>query len=90
MHHKNGNLEAMSLAENYHRWILTHFEPFLGTRVAEVGAGLGNFSSFLLKSNIQELTAIEPSKELYPLLAQKFCNDKRVLCRQAKIGRAHV
>jgi hypothetical protein len=37
------DLEAMSFARNYHKWILSEFLPFLGSSVAEVGAGTGNF-----------------------------------------------
>jgi hypothetical protein len=37
-------LEAMSFAINYHRWILGLLTPYLGGRVVEVGAGAGSFS----------------------------------------------
>jgi precorrin-6B methylase 2 len=42
------DLEAMSFAENYHRWILESLKPQLGTRLVEVGAGSGSFSDLLL------------------------------------------
>ncbi len=57
------DLEAMSVAENYHTWVLSEFQDFLGEKVAEVGAGNGNFSAFLLKSaNIKKLTSVEPDQ----------------------------
>ena len=36
------DLKAMSMAQNYHEWILREFRPYLGRNVAEVGAGSGN------------------------------------------------
>jgi SAM-dependent methyltransferase len=66
------DLEAMSFAKNYHQWILEIFAPHLGNVVAEVGAGTGNFSDFLLSSNIKKLFAFEPSDNMYPVLEEKF------------------
>lgn len=77
------DLEAMSLAPNYHAWILREFAPYLGKRVAEVGAGSGTFSSLLLQRPITELIAVEPSQEMYPLLAERFNANERVMCKQS-------
>ena len=63
------DLEAMAFARNYHRWIADELAPFLGSRVAEVGAGSGNFSQLLLATpGVAELHAFEPSANMYPLL----------------------
>jgi SAM-dependent methyltransferase len=56
------DLEAMSFARNYHRWILELFAPHLGRRLVEVGAGTGSFSEMLLESAPDSLTLIEPSR----------------------------
>lgn len=66
------DLEAMSFANNYHRWIVSEFSPYLGANVAEVGAGIGNFSEFLLQAGAQQLSAFEPSSNMYPALKEKF------------------
>jgi SAM-dependent methyltransferase len=66
------DLEAMSFAQNYHQWILEICSPYLGKVVAEIGAGTGNFSDFLLSSDIKRLVAFEPSDNMYPLLEEKF------------------
>ena len=55
------DLEAMSFAVNYHRWILSSFAPYLGTRVVEVGAGTGSFSELLWELRPQSLSLVEPS-----------------------------
>jgi len=60
----------MSFAINYHRWILDIFRPFLGKRIVEVGAGSGSFSELILETRPQSLDSIEPSSNMYPLLAE--------------------
>jgi len=63
------DLEAMSFAVNYHKWILDEFRPFLGKRVVEVGAGTGSFSELLLQENIDSLSLVEPSEMFESLTA---------------------
>ncbi len=63
------DLEAMSFAVNYHKWILEEFRPFLGKRVVEVGAGSGSFSELLLQENIDGLSLVEPSEMFESLTA---------------------
>src|SRR5882672_556892 len=63
-------LEAMSEAPNYHRWILSIFAPYLGRHLVEVGAGLGSFSELILGQHACEaLSLVEPSGEMYQQLA---------------------
>lgn len=40
-------LDAMSLAFNYHDWILDTVLPFIGSRVVEVGGGIGSIAHAL-------------------------------------------
>jgi SAM-dependent methyltransferase len=55
------DLEAMSFAVNYHRWILGEFRPYIGKHVVEVGAGTGSFSRLLLGESPETLALVEPS-----------------------------
>jgi SAM-dependent methyltransferase len=65
-------LEAMSEASNYHRWILGIFAPYLGRHLVEVGAGLGSFSELILSYHACEtLSLVEPSGEMYQQLAAR-------------------
>ena len=66
------DLEAMSFAVNYHRWILSLFKPYLGERVVEVGAGTGSFSELLLEQRLQSLSLVEPSVEMYQQLCRRM------------------
>ncbi len=72
------DLEAMSFARNYHQWILEEFMPYIGEEVAEVGAGVGNFSDYLLKSTAKHIAAFEPSDNMYPDLESKFSENSIV------------
>lgn len=63
------DLEAMSFAVNYHRWILSIFDSYLGTRLVEVGAGTGSFSELLLERRFESLSLVEPSPAMY----EKLC-----------------
>ncbi len=42
------DLEVMAHATNYRDWMYRRVGPFLGRRVLEVGAGIGNFTQLLL------------------------------------------
>jgi SAM-dependent methyltransferase len=67
------DLEAMSFAVNYHRWVIDEFRPYLGERTADMGAGTGNFSNLLLEAYVTEqLVAFEPSANMYPLLEERL------------------
>ena len=68
------DLEAMSFAVNYHKWILAEFRPFLGRNVIEVGAGTGDFSALLLGEQIDKLSLVEPS-EMFDHLSQNIASD---------------
>jgi SAM-dependent methyltransferase len=72
------DLEAMMFARNYHRWIFDAFSPYLGDAVAEVGAGIGNFSRLILDSNVKRFIAFEPSENMYPLLIERFSDEDRI------------
>lgn len=66
------DLEAMSFAVNYHRWLLSLFAPYLGTRVVEVGAGTGSVSELLLELHPESLSLVEPSTAMYEQLRARI------------------
>ena len=72
-----------SFALNYHTWILSRFRNFLGKRVAEIGAGTGNFSALLTSEPIEELVVIEPAQEMYTQLTAKIADTPRIISRKA-------
>lgn len=81
------DLEAMSWAVNYHRWILRIFMPYLGQHIVEVGAGAGSFSELILSEHkFKTLSLVEPSEDLYELLATRV----RELSTNIKVNLHHA
>lgn len=66
------DLDAMSVADRYSREIVRGFSPYLGRRVAEVGAGIGSISVVLLERDLTELLAIEPDHLMHEMLAERL------------------
>ena len=91
MEYVGKDLEAMSFANNYHRWIIERFRPYLRGRVAEVGAGSGNFSRLLLECMAEiRLISFEPSLNMYKKHQAALGKEPRLLGINASFGeRAH-
>lgn len=70
------DLEAMSFAVNYHRWIFEDISAHLGKNIVEVGAGIGSFSEMLLECDPDTLSLVEPSG-LYGRLTETFAGNGR-------------
>ncbi len=81
--YRGRDLEAMSFAQRYHKWIADIFAPYLQGLVIEVGAGSGNFSPYLLERGAEHLITVEPSKEMYLQISERFKNDARVDIRNS-------
>ena len=43
------DLEAMAEARYYREWVLSRLRPYLGNDAAEVGAGSGEFTTYLAR-----------------------------------------
>jgi SAM-dependent methyltransferase len=76
--YRGRELEAMSFAENYHRLVLGIFEPYLGDRVVEVGAGDGAVTSLIAERAGRAITAIEPSERLFALLSSRVAGNRKI------------
>ncbi|MBI2805141.1 MAG: class I SAM-dependent methyltransferase [Planctomycetes bacterium] len=61
------DLEAMDFAVNYHSWILSAFDPYVGNKLLEVGAGTGAVSRMILERYRKESWLLEPSEMLHQL-----------------------
>ena len=77
--YSGSELEAMAEAQNYYKWILRIAGSFVGTKVMEVGAGVGNFAAALLSEvPICELLLVEPAVNLHNRLEKRFESEARV------------
>jgi SAM-dependent methyltransferase len=69
-------LRRMSHARNYNAWLLDRARPYLGSRVLDVGAGIGTFTEKLAEV-ADEVVAIEPeAADLAQLRARLGSNPK--------------
>jgi len=60
------DLEVLAGMTNYHGWILDEISPYLGSRLAEIGAGIGTVTAMLALTHLTahpsaRLEAFEPS-----------------------------
>ncbi len=86
-HYSGAEFEALSQADNYYGWILRMFGDRVHGRVAEVGAGRGNFSQRLLgRDGVDELLLIEPDPQLHRELGERFAAEPRVTTRNGYFG----
>lgn len=68
-------LTELSGAERFTNWIVDSFEPVLGDRILEVGAGLGAIArKIALRSPERTVVAIEPAANVFDSLAER-CAD---------------
>jgi SAM-dependent methyltransferase len=54
-------LESLAKAVNYQRWVAEAIRPYMGRRILEVGAGIGNMSQWLPVHERLVLTETEPA-----------------------------
>ena len=80
------DLEAMSVADRYGREIVRGFAPYLGRRVLEVGAGIGNISTLLLERRPERLDLIEPDAGVYAALAERVGGWPGVVAHRGYLG----
>ena len=77
--YSGSELEAMVSAENYYRWILQRFSPYLGRHIIEVGSGVGTLADLVFRSALPDtLVLVEPASNLFPILRQRFDQEARI------------
>lgn len=66
-------LHAFSHAPRFNRWMADTIQPFLGRRVLEIGAGMGNLTQHLFEQSM-EYTATDIDVEHLARLRRRFVN----------------
>ena len=52
------NLEIMSKATNYNKWIFNNIKPYIGKEILEIGGGIGNMTRFFINQKLVVSTDI--------------------------------
>lgn len=71
------DLETMSCAVNYRNWIYSQFSEYIGRRVIEIGAGIGNFTNMLLDREL--VVAIDNHRPSLEVLKRNFMTSNNVI-----------
>jgi 2-polyprenyl-3-methyl-5-hydroxy-6-metoxy-1,4-benzoquinol methylase len=78
------DLHQMRLARRYSDWIVQQIRPHCGKRILEVGAGIGNISSRLLRDT-DYLCACEPNPTCFEALRRSLGGLPGFECRPWRI-----
>jgi len=81
-------LDVMSLAPNYHNWILDTIIPFIGSRVGEVGGGIGSISAAL--PDRERLVVVDNDPVCCRRLHERFDDQDNVRVLEGDILDRHV
>ena len=87
-------LDALKNLSNYYAWIVDECAPFLGTRLAEIGGGIGTFTAFLARSQVQRhgersLDVFEPDAALHRSLVDRMQSEFRGLIQAGRLRVTH-
>ena len=77
-------LKSMERAQSYHRWTLKQCREFLGKRVLEAGAGIGNLSSLL--QDRQRLLLVDHDPLYVSQLRDRFVRRRNVRALEADLN----
>jgi 2-polyprenyl-3-methyl-5-hydroxy-6-metoxy-1,4-benzoquinol methylase len=78
------DLRQMQLAIRYTDWIANQIQPHCGPRVLEVGAGIGNISSRLLR-HAEYVCALEPNPACFETLGRRLEREPGFECRPWRV-----
>jgi SAM-dependent methyltransferase len=70
------DLQIMAGAHNYRRWMYKRISLYIGRRILEVGAGIGNFTSLLRDREFVVPVDVHP--ECVRILQENMGNDSRI------------
>lgn len=71
------DLEIMTGAVNYRRWIHSQIKEYLGQRIVELGAGIGNFTEMLLDR--EQVVAVDNYAPCIEYLKRRFSIYKNII-----------
>jgi SAM-dependent methyltransferase len=71
-------LESVASAVEYHGWLTSLAQPYLGQHPIELGSGLGDYAQTWLDAGTPAVTATELDPSRLAYLRRRFADDKRV------------
>jgi glycosyltransferase involved in cell wall biosynthesis len=77
-------LKSMSHARRYNRWLLRQCRPYIGARILEAGAGIGNFTSMFV--NCERLVLLDRDPLYVKYLKSRMAGREHVRIVQADLA----
>ncbi len=78
------DLEIMAHAHNYRGWMFRQIEPFIGRRILEIGAGIGNFTNLMLDREL--VVAADVYRPCVEYLQKRFADQPHVLPKHLDVA----
>jgi SAM-dependent methyltransferase len=79
-------LERMATAPRYNRWMFDRLRPWVGRRVLEIGAGIGNLSGFLVdQAHIDRVVLTDTEPYYLGRLRERFADRPQVVVAQLRL-----
>jgi len=82
------DLEIMAVAVNYRQWIYSRISRYLGQRIVELGAGIGNFTECLLDREL--VVAVDNYPPCIEYLEKRFSGRGNVIAVKMDIASREI
>ena len=83
-------LEIMQAAPQYNRWQFSRIAPYLGRRICEVGAGIGNMSTLICEKAPELLVLTDTDPYYREALENRFAHISQVAIEHLTLPDASV
>jgi len=79
-------LERMAAAPRYNRWMFDRLRPWVGRRVLEIGAGIGNMSAFLVdQTRVERVVLTDTEPDYLGRLRERFAGRSHVSVAELRL-----
>src|SRR3989442_11282546 len=79
-------LERMAAAPRYNRWMFDRLRPWVGRRVLEIGAGIGNMSAFLVdQARVDRVVLTDTERYYLVRLRERFAGRPQVSVAELRL-----
>ncbi len=79
-------LECMAAAPRYNRWMFDRLRPWVGRRVLEIGAGIGNMSAFLVdQTRVERVVLTDTEPDYLGRLRERFAGRLHVSVAELRL-----
>ncbi|CAN5167215.1 class I SAM-dependent methyltransferase [soil metagenome] len=78
-------LDIMAAAPRYNEWQYRQIERFIGSRVLEVGAGIGNMSQHIVTGDREMVVLTDPDEAYRSMLRERFSGVDKVIVQPLRL-----